>query len=102
MRNLNAAFADDVWEDIHSTRVPFLSAPETASIHVFFIFLITPNSNRPHQNNPDNGSNFSPSQGAQSGTQRRLQGVDLMSNENPPIFVSGPVESIHSVGLASY
>ena len=31
---------------------------------------------------------------AQSGTQRRSQSVDIASDKNPPIFVSGPVESI--------
>jgi hypothetical protein len=96
VRTLNATLADDVWADIHSTSGSIPVDPrknEYPRVKNYF------NSNRPHRNNPDNGSNISPSQGAQSGTQRRLQGVDITPDEeNSPIFVSGPVESIANVG----
>ena len=100
VRTLNATLADDVWANIHSSS-------SSGSIPVDHQNSQYPRvkdysySNLPHSNNPDNGSNFPP-QGAQSGTQRRLQGVDFMSKENPPIFVSGPFESNDSVGLVSY
>ena len=88
VRTLNVTLADDVWADIHSS-----SGSQYPRVKNYS------DSNRPRSNNPGNGSNFSPSQGAQSGTQRTLQGVNITSGENPPIFVSGPVES---VGLVSY
>ena len=93
VRTLNATLADDVWADIHSTSstIPVDSQYPQA--------INYSNSNRPHS---DNGSDFSASQGAQSGTQRRLQDVDIKPDVNPPIFVSGPVESIATVGLVSY
>ena len=93
VRTLNATLADDVWADIHSTSgtIPVDSQHPRAKNYS--------NSNRPHS---DNGSDFSASQGAQSGTQRRLQDVDIKPDVNPPIFVSGPVESITTVGLVSY
>ena len=103
VRTLNASLADDVWADLHSssgsipvdprnTQYPRVNLKEYSS------------SSCPHSNNSNNASNFSSpaSQGAQSGTQRRLQGVNIISKENSPIFVSGPVESITSVGLVSY
>ena len=85
VRTLNVTLADDVWSDIHSS-----SGSQYPRV---------PDSNRPHSNNPGNGSNFPHSQGAQSGTQRKLQGVNIMSDENPPVFVSDPVEN---VGPVSY
>ena len=85
VRTLNVTLADDTWADIHSS-----SGSQYPRVKNFS------DSNRLHSNNPGNGSNFSTSQGAQSGTQRKLQGVNI---ENPPIFVSDPVES---VGLVSY
>ena len=88
VRTLNVTLADDVWADIHSSSGSLYPRVKNYS-----------DSNRPHSNNPGNGSNFSPSQGVQSGTQRRLQCVDITSDESPPIFVSGSVES---VGLISY
>ena len=99
VRTLNATLADNIWADIHSSSGSISVDPRNGQYPRVKDYSY---SNRPHSNNPDNGSNFSPPQGAQSGTQRRLQGVDLMSNENPPIFVSGPVESITSFGLVSY
>ena len=96
VRTLNVTLADDVWADIHSS---------PGSISVDTRYSQYPRvknysgSNRPHSNNPGDSSKFSPSQGAQSGTQKRLPSVDIASDENPPIFVSGPVESI--VGLVS-
>jgi hypothetical protein len=96
VRTLNATLADDIWADIHSSSGSVPVDPRNSQYPRVKNYS---NFNRPHLNNdPDNGFNFSPSQGAQSGTQRRLQGVD----ENPPIFVSGPVESIANVGLVSY
>ena len=97
VRTLNATLADDVWADIHygSDSVPV--DPRTSRYPRVKDYSY---SNRPHSNNSGNTSNLSPSQGAQSGTQRRLQGVDIMSDGNPPIFVTGPVDSI--VGLVSY
>jgi hypothetical protein len=97
VRTLNVTLADDVWADIHSSPGSIPVDPRNSQYPRVKNYS---DSNRPHSNNPSNGSNFSPSQGAQSGTQRRLQGVDIASDENPPIFVSGPVESI--VGLVSY
>ena len=88
VRTLNVTLADDVWTDIHSS-----SDSQYPRVKSYC------DSNRPHSNNPGNGSNFSPSQRAESGTQRRLQGVDITSDENPPVFVSGLVQS---VGLVSY
>ena len=35
-------------------------------------------------------------------TQGRLQDIHIKPDVNPPIFVSGPVESIATVGLVSY
>ena len=99
MRTLNATLADDVWADIHSTSGSISVDPRNSQYPRVKNYS---NSNRSHWSNPDNGSNFSPSQGAQSGIQRRLQGGDITPDENPPIFVSGPVESIASVGVVSY
>ena len=100
VRTLNATLADDVWADIHSTSGSIPVDPRNSQYPRVKNYS---NANRSHWNNPDNGSNFSPSpsQGAQSGTQRRL-GVDITPDGNPPIFVSGPVESIASVGLVNY
>ena len=94
VRTLNVTLADDVWAEIHSSSgSPYPRAKNYSDSN-------RPHSNnpgtanRPHSNNPGNGSNFSTSLGAQSGTQRRLQDVNI---ENPPIFVSGPVESVRLV-----
>ena len=95
VRTLNTTLADDVWADIHSTSCSIPADPRNSQYPRLKNYS---NSNRPHWDNPENGSNFSPSQGAQSGTQRRTEGVDITPDENPPIFVSGPVESIASVG----
>ena len=99
VRTLNATLADDVWADIHSRSGSIPVDPRNSQYPRVKDYNY---SNRPHSNNPDNGSNFSPSQGAQSGNQRRLQGVDFISGENPLILISGPVESVGSVGLVSY
>ena len=95
VRTLNVTLADDVWADIHSTNNSG-SIPVDPRNSQYPRVKNYSDSNRPHSNDPRNGSNFSPSQGAQSGTQRRFQG-DIVPDKNPPIFVSGPVESI--VGL---
>jgi hypothetical protein len=98
VRTLNVTVADDVWADIlHSSSDSNTIDPQNRQYPYVKNYS---DSNRPHSSNPDNGSNFSPSEGAQSGTQRRIQGVDIASDENPSIFVSGPVGSI--VGLVSY
>jgi len=97
VRTLNVTVADDVWADIHSCSDSNTIDPQTSPSPCVKNYS---DSNLPHSNNPDNGSSFSPSQGAQSGTQRTMQGVDIASNENPSIFVSGSVGSI--VGLVSY
>ena len=98
VRTLNATLTDDVWADIHSTSSSIPVDPRNGQYPRARNYS---NSNRPHWNNPDNGSDFSPTQGTQSGTQRRLEGVDNKPDVNPPIFISGPVESIASVGLVS-
>ena len=97
VRTLNATLADDVWADMHSSPGSIPVDPRNSQYPRVKDYS---DSNRPHSNNPDNGSNFSPPQGAQSGTQRRSQGVDFMSDDNPPIFVSGPFENI--VSLVTY
>ena len=94
VRTFNATLADDVWADIHSTSG---SIPVDARNSQYPRVKNYSNSNRLHWNNPDNGSDFTPPQGAQSGTQRRIEGVDIAPDENLPIFISGPVESIASV-----
>ena len=99
VRTLNATLADDIWAEIHSSSGSIAVDSRNSQYPRVKNYS---NSNRPHSNNPDTGSNFSTSQGAQSGTQRRLQDVDISSSENLPIFVSGPVESSASVGLVSY
>ena len=99
VRTLNATLADDVWAGIHSSSGSIPVDPRNSQYPRVKDYNY---SNRPLSNDPDNGSNFSPSQGAQSGTQRKLQGINFISNENPPIFVSGPAESIDNVSLVSY
>ena len=99
VRTLNATLADDVWADIHSTSGSITVDPRNTQYPRVKNYT---DSNRPHRNNPDNGSDFSLCQGAQSGTLGRLDDVDIAPDEDPPIFVSGPVESIASVGLFSY
>ena len=97
VRTLNATLADDVWADIHTTGSITVDSRNSQYPQAKNYF----NSNRPH--NPDNGSDFSFSRGAQSGTQRREGDSDMAPDEDPPIFVSGPVESISSVvSLFSY
>ena len=86
LRTLNVTLADDVWADIHSCSGPHWQYPRVKNFY---------DSNRPHLNNPDNGSNISPSQG-----ERRLQGVNNVSNEDPPIFVSGSFESVSLVSFS--
>ena len=92
VRTLNITLADDIWADIHSSSN---SIPVDPRNNQYPRVKKYSGSNRPHSNNPSNDSNLSPSQGAQSGTQRGLQGVDTTS----PIFVSGPFESIVGVVL---
>ena len=91
VRTLNATLSEDAWADIHSSSSSGSISIDPRNSQYPRVKNYS-NSNRPHSNNPDNGSNFSSSQGAQSGTQRGLQGVDITSSENLPIFVSGPVE----------
>ena len=99
VRTLNATLADDVWADIHSGSGSNPVDPRNSQYPRVKDYSY---SNRPLVNNPDNVSIFSPSQGAQSGTERRLEDVDFTSSENFQIFVSGPAESIDNVSLVSY
>ena len=85
VRTLNVTLADDVWADIHSS-----SGPQYPRVKNYF------DSNRPHSNSPGNGSNFSPS-GSQG--ESKLQRANIVSDEDPPIFISSPYES---VGLVSF
>ena len=103
VRTLNVTLADDVWADIHSSSGSIPVDPRNSQYPRVNLKEYS-SSSCPHSSNANNASNFSSSasQGAQSGTQRRLQGVNIISKENSPIFVSGPVESITSVGLVSY
>ena len=91
VRTLTVTLADDVWADIHSSSDSNLVDPRNSQYPRVKNYSYI---NRPQA---DNGSNFSTSQGGQSGYQRRLQGVDRTSDKKSPIFVSGPVESIVSL-----
>ena len=83
VRTLNVTLSDDAWADIHSSSDSQYPRAKNCS-----------GSYRPHSNNPGNGSNFSPSRG-----ESRLQGVNIVSEEDPPISASG---SFESVGLVSF
>ena len=92
VRTLNITLMDDVWVDIHSTLGSVHVDPRHDGDHSA--------SNHPqaHLTNPsmDGGSNLSSSPGAQYGTQRAtgsiygLGNVDLLSDNNPGMFISGP------------
>ena len=90
VRTLNVTLKDDVWADIHSTLGSVHVDPCRDRDHSA--------SNHPHLSSPsmDGGSNLSPSPGAQYGTQRpigsiyELGDVDLMSDNNPGMIISGP------------
>jgi hypothetical protein len=97
LRTMNVTLTDDVWADIHSSSGSVPVDPRNSQYPRVKNYSDSNHHHDPHSNDPSNGSNFSPSQGAQSGTQRSSQGVDIASDKNPPIFVSGPVDSI--VGL---
>jgi hypothetical protein len=86
VRTLNATLTDEFWAEIHSS---LGSVP------------VDPRNNQYPRDYPDNGVNFSSSQGAQSGTQRSLLGADITDENTPILSVSVPVENIASVGLAS-
>ena len=94
VRTLNVTLTDDVWADIHST---------LGSVHVDPRHVRDRSaSDRPHSSSPytGSGSNLAPSPGAQYGTQRAtgsLRNVDLASDINPGMFISGPPGSL--VGL---
>ena len=94
VRTLNVTLTDDVWADIHSTLGSVHVDPRHVRDHSV--------SNRPHSSSP-NGSNLSSPPGAQYGTQRTtgsiydLRNVDLASDINPGMFISGPPGSL--VGL---
>ena len=92
VRTMNVTLADDVWADIHSGSGSIPVDPRNSQYPR--VKNCSDSNRRPHSNDPSNGSSFSPSQGAQSGTQRRSQSVDIASDKNPLIFVSGLVESI--------
>ena len=84
VRTLNVTLSDDVWADIHSSSSSQYPHAKNCS-----------DSYRLYSNNPGNSSNFSPSQG-----ESKLQGVNIVSEEDPTISVSGSFES-HEVGLVS-
>ena len=96
VRTLNVTLADDVWAEIHSSSGCIPVDPRNSQYPRAKNYS---NANRPHWNYPDNVSDFSPPQGTHTGTQRTLQGADITRGVNPPLFVSGPVEGIASVGL---
>ena len=82
VRTLNVTLSDDVWEDIHS-HSSGSQYPRAKNCS---------DSNRPYSNNPGNGSNFPPSQ-----RESKLQGVNIVSEEDPPISVSDSFESVSLV-----
>ena len=99
VRTLNPTLADNIWADIHSNSGSVPASVDSRNSQYPRVRNYTYSN---HLNDPDNGSSFSPSQGTQTGTQRNLPGVDIMSDENPPIFFPDPVESIiANVGLVS-
>ena len=87
VRTLNITLTDDVWADIHSTLGSVHVDPRHVRDHsaLHHPQLSTPTSG---------GSNLSPSSGVQYGTQRAtnygLENVDLTSDNNPGMFISGP------------
>ena len=93
VRTLNLTLTDDIWTDIHST---------LGSVHVNPRHVRNRSaSNCPHSSSPStgtsgSGSNLSPSPGAQYGTRRAtgsiygLGNIDLASDSNPGMFISGP------------
>ena len=96
VRTLNVTLTDDVWTDIHSS---------LGSVHVdsrnsqYLHAKDYSDSNRPHSSNSGTGggSNF---QGLQSGTKRTagslhgLQDIDVVSDDNPTMTISGPLQSL--------
>ena len=94
LRTLNVTLRDDVWTDIHST---------LGSVHVAPCYDRDHSASN-HLSSPmDGGSNLSQSPGTQYGTQRAsgssygLGNVDLMSDNNPGMFILGPPRRL--VGL---
>ena len=89
VRTLNVTLTDDVWADIHSTLGSVHVDPRHDRDHSAF--------NHPHMSSSmDGGSNLSPSPEGHYGTQRAtgsiygLGNVDLMSDNNPGMIISGP------------
>jgi len=94
VRTLNVTLADDVWAGIHSN-LGSVHADSQNSLYQTRHF----DSNRPHSNNPgtSGGSKFLPSQGVQSATRKTagsFHAVDIVLDDNPAMFISGPHESL--------
>ena len=95
VRTLNVTLTDDVWADIHSS---------LGSVHVNSRNSQYPHvkdSNRPHSSNLGTGddSKFSPSQAGtkRAGSLYGMQDDDGASDDEPTMFISGPLQSL--VGL---
>ena len=95
VRTLNITLTDDVWADIHSTWGSIHVDPRHVGDHSA--------SNHPQSSSPTGGSNPSTSPGVHYGTQRAttsnygLENVDLASDNNPGMFISGPPERLVSL-----
>ena len=97
VRTLNITLQDDVWADIHSG----LGSVHTRNSQYPHVKGHS-SPNHPHSSSPGtgSGSGFSPSPEAQYGTQRtkgsvfESQDVDVVSDNHPGIFISGPLESL--------
>ena len=79
VRTLNVTLSEDAWADMHSS-----SGPQYPRVKNYSDF-----NNRRNSINPGNGSNFSPSQG-----ESKLKGLNIVSEEGPPISASGSFESV--------
>ena len=100
VRTLNIMLTDDVWADIHSTLGSVHVDPRHVGDHSA--------SNHPRSSSPTGGSNPSTSPGVHYGTQRAttsnygLENVDLASDNNPGMFISGPPERLVSLILLKH
>jgi hypothetical protein len=104
VRTLNITLADDAWADIHSSLGSVHVDPRHSQPHAKGRF----DSNSLYSSGSGSGSKIPSSKGTQSGTHGThrttgsvygSQDVDIALDNNPGIFISGPLESI--VGLVS-
>ena len=105
VRTLNVTLTDDVWMEVQSSlgSIP-IDPPNSQYPHV----QDRPDSNHPHSSNSGTGSlsDFLPSQGTQSGTHRTadspfgLQNVEVGSDNNPAMLISGPLQNLVSLGFS--